>query len=300
MKRKVIKQGPSSFMISLPKSWVRQKEINKGQELEVEVMGDNILVSIESSNSNSNIKDFILNEFNIEDIFRYYSEGFSGMNISFKSEKDFEEIKKIIDSLIGADILDREKYVVNILFSDLKLNIDEKKLIIKNLSILKWQVQSLLQELKTKKMRNYEEIFEINLDLLSKINLLLRSIYCKKRIGSDFVNYKASLDCLKNIQKSFIFFYKNLSNNPINTSDSKLLESIEICFNHLINMFSNKNPKINLSKVINEIANLKKSISLKNRCSQLGILNKEIVIWLEAFGLSLNYLFDTSENFTVA
>lgn len=296
MRRKVIKQGPSSFMISLPKSWVRQKEITKGQELNVEVKGESILISIESTNSNSNVKEFILNEFNIENICRYYSEGFSGMNINFKSEKEFKKIKQIIDGLVGADILDREKYKVNIIFSDLKINLDENKLLVKIIFLLKWQVQSLLQELKIKKMRNSEEIFEIYLEMLSKINLLLRFIYCKKRIGSDFVNYKTSLECLKNIQKAFIFFYENPNLKSIKTPTLKLLESTEIHLTHLIDIFSNKNSKKNLSDVINEIINLKKFIKSNDICDRLDILNKDIIIGIEAFCLSLNYFLDTRKN----
>ena len=293
MKRKVIKQGPSSFMINLPKNWVRQKEISKGQELEVDIKGETILVSIGPTTPNDNIKEFVLNKFNLENIFRYYSEGVSGVNIHFKSEEEFKKIKQIVGNLIGADILDRDRSSAKILFSDFMINLDKEKLLFKILSLLKWQIQSLSQELKKKKMRNPEEIREIQIEMLSKINLLLRSIYCKKRISLEFVNYQISLEHLKNIQKAFVDFYDNF--NLKNVVDYKLLESLEEILNKMIYFFSNNNSKNNILEVIEEIVDLKKFL-LNIKYDSLDILNKEIITGLEAFSVSLNYFLNTGKN----
>jgi phosphate uptake regulator len=48
MKRKVVKHGPSTYIISLPSKWVKEHNINKGSELEVIEEGNNIIVSSET------------------------------------------------------------------------------------------------------------------------------------------------------------------------------------------------------------------------------------------------------------
>ena len=166
MKRKVIKQGPSSFMVCLPKDWVRQKEVKKGQELNVEIIGETIQISIEEFDSNKDVLELKFDEMDLEQIYNVYSEGFPGINIQFESEREFKKIKKIVDSLIGADILEIERNKANILFSDLKTNLEINKQIVKIISLIKWQIQSLREELKEKKLRPKEDIFEIYLEIL--------------------------------------------------------------------------------------------------------------------------------------
>lgn len=47
MKRKVVKHGPSTFIISLPSRWVKKYSISKGDELEVEESENTVLISTE-------------------------------------------------------------------------------------------------------------------------------------------------------------------------------------------------------------------------------------------------------------
>ena len=288
MKRRVIKQGPSSFMICLPKDWVRQKEVKKGQELNVEIVGETILISIESSDTNKEIPELKFGELDLEQMYTFYSEGFPGINIQFKSEKEFKKIKKIVDGLIGADILEIERNKVNILFSDVKINLEINKQIIKIISLIKWQIQSLREELKEKKLRPKEEILEIYLEILSKINFLLRSIFYRKRMGIDFVNYKISLEHLKNIQKGIISFYEKADIKSLNIQNYDSLESFEDVFVHLIELFSKeKDFNNNLNNLFIEITELKNSIVSVKLDKYLFALFDEIIIGLESFCLSL-------------
>ncbi len=47
MRRKVVKHGPATYIISLPSKWVKRFNINKGDELELEEEGKNIIISTE-------------------------------------------------------------------------------------------------------------------------------------------------------------------------------------------------------------------------------------------------------------
>src|SRR4030042_1104138 len=194
MKRKVIKQGPSSFMVCLPKDWVRQKEVKKGQELNVEIIGETIQISIEEFDSNKDVLELKFDEMDLEQIYNVYSEGFPGINIQFESEREFKKIKKIVDSLIGGDFL-------------------------------------------------------------------LRFIFYRKRMGIDFVDYKISLEHLKNIQKGIISFYERADINPFKAQDYNSLESLEDLFVNLTELFSKERGfSNNLDSIFRELVSLKSSI----------------------------------------
>ena len=48
MKRKVIKQGKSTLMISLPSKWVKDNNINRGDEIDLQIDGKNLAIKIDS------------------------------------------------------------------------------------------------------------------------------------------------------------------------------------------------------------------------------------------------------------
>ncbi len=49
MKRKVVKHGPSTLIVSLPVKWTKNNGINPGDELEVDQIGKKLIISTEST-----------------------------------------------------------------------------------------------------------------------------------------------------------------------------------------------------------------------------------------------------------
>ena len=47
MKRKIVRHGPSTYIISLPINWIKEHDIKKGSELEVTEEGNKIIVSMD-------------------------------------------------------------------------------------------------------------------------------------------------------------------------------------------------------------------------------------------------------------
>jgi len=45
MKRKLIEQGGGTLMVSLPSRWIRDFELEKGDEVEIEEIGKQIIIS---------------------------------------------------------------------------------------------------------------------------------------------------------------------------------------------------------------------------------------------------------------
>ena len=49
MKRKIIKLGPATLVISLPSKWIKQTHVKPGDEIELEEIDNNLVIKAEES-----------------------------------------------------------------------------------------------------------------------------------------------------------------------------------------------------------------------------------------------------------
>jgi len=142
MKRSIVKQGAATMMISLPSKWVKKNKLEKGNEINLEEKGNELIISSEEKKikkeTEINIGDF--NDSSIRTILtNSYRLGFDKIKINFLNPKTSDRIEKIIkDNLIGFEIIkktDRSCEIENItepsseqfnnIFSKILLNIDD-------------------------------------------------------------------------------------------------------------------------------------------------------------------------------
>ena len=55
MKRKVVQHGPSTLIISLPSSWIKQNNINRGDELDIKENDKTIAITASNHVSNKSL-----------------------------------------------------------------------------------------------------------------------------------------------------------------------------------------------------------------------------------------------------
>jgi len=103
LKRKVIKHGPSTYIISLPVEWVKKHNITKGAELEVNEEGKNIIVSSENEEKPLEITVDItgLDRTSIMYIIRsFYRLGYDTINVIFnKPTTIYQRNNKTLNTL---------------------------------------------------------------------------------------------------------------------------------------------------------------------------------------------------------
>ncbi|MEK6974341.1 MAG: hypothetical protein AABW41_03860 [Nanoarchaeota archaeon] len=119
MKRKVIRMGDSTSLISLPKNWINLNSINKGDEIEIKEIGNNLLIKGKQSQLPKTIN---LNNITDKDlIWRYivtsYRKGLDDLTVIYNNEGTLEEIQSFIGDLIGYSIVKEEP--TTILIKDL-------------------------------------------------------------------------------------------------------------------------------------------------------------------------------------
>ncbi|HIH38617.1 hypothetical protein J4460_01440 [Candidatus Woesearchaeota archaeon] len=113
MKRKVVKLGPTTLVVSLPSKWVSGLKISPGDEITVEESGSALLLSKEGSITpkETTISLTRLTESAIRTaITNAYRKGFDKVFVKYQNEKQFSILAKVIKTrLIGYDITKKEQ-----------------------------------------------------------------------------------------------------------------------------------------------------------------------------------------------
>jgi phosphate uptake regulator len=110
MKRKVIQVGNSTQLISLPRKWCKAYNIEKGQELTVEIIGTSLRVATENLTSverkELDIKD--LSPMILRSIVALYKKGVDEIRISYNDPSLVTEVQKSIGKeAVGFEIIDQ-------------------------------------------------------------------------------------------------------------------------------------------------------------------------------------------------
>ncbi len=113
MKRKLIKQGTGTMMISLPSKWVKEHNLAKGAEINLEVSNDTLVISAREVvlKSETSIHLTELTESSIRtSITNTYRSGFDKVKIYFTDEKQFAVLNEVVKTrLLGFEIVKKSK-----------------------------------------------------------------------------------------------------------------------------------------------------------------------------------------------
>jgi len=107
MKRKIIQMAGKTMVVSLPSAWVKKYGVKKGEEVEVEESGKDIIISTDKSISVSkkylDLSDLepIINRSIIE----AYKKGHDELEIKYETKTLFNRIQKVIAELIGFEVI---------------------------------------------------------------------------------------------------------------------------------------------------------------------------------------------------
>lgn len=108
MKRKLVEQGKTTLMISLPIDWIRKFGLQKGDEIEVDEQGGELVIKTEKSFKQNN-KVIDLAEYGFmkkRAILTSYLQGVDELELKFIDIKQIKEIEeKILNELIGFEII---------------------------------------------------------------------------------------------------------------------------------------------------------------------------------------------------
>ncbi|MBI2102530.1 AbrB/MazE/SpoVT family DNA-binding domain-containing protein [Candidatus Woesearchaeota archaeon] len=109
MQRKVIQQGPSTMMVSLPSKWVKENNIKKGDELTVDL--NNNQLTIFPHNTGVEKKTMLFFKAKEEYLDRIlmskYREGYDEIVVKYDDPATIEKIRETLKYLLGLEIIDQ-------------------------------------------------------------------------------------------------------------------------------------------------------------------------------------------------
>ncbi len=150
MKRKLVKQGAATMMISLPSKWIKANELNKGDEIEIDEKQNSIIIGLGgkkskrqtemtlASSTESSVRTILTNAYRL---------GYDKINLNFQDKKALKIIQNTVNhNLIGFEIIKKtnknceienitepSKEQFDNIFSKIFLNIDELFIIAENM-----------------------------------------------------------------------------------------------------------------------------------------------------------------------
>ncbi len=117
MKRKLMRMGPSSIVVSLPADWVRRFELKDKEEIDVQEVGDHLQIGVQEKASHKSAV-FDISKFShlaLRALGVLYKTGYSNFSIKYDEGKkrfrdhvreDINLIKNSLDSYTGIDLVD--------------------------------------------------------------------------------------------------------------------------------------------------------------------------------------------------
>jgi phosphate uptake regulator len=112
MRRKLIKHGDSSLLVSLPAKWVKENNLQKGEEIEVEEGPGKVIISTEK-HYQKNVKE--LDVSNSRQMIKRmvgacYKSGYNEARITFSSAAELNAINTVVrEQFNGFEIINQEK-----------------------------------------------------------------------------------------------------------------------------------------------------------------------------------------------
>ena len=112
MKRKVNLVGQNTLTVSLPTKWVKDNNIQKGDEIELEEDGKEIRISTHISTTSKKTKIHLLqgNTWYIDQMIRiFYTSGYDELTVEFDESSLMVKIQEAVGKLWGFEIIEQGK-----------------------------------------------------------------------------------------------------------------------------------------------------------------------------------------------
>ena len=280
MKRKLVKQGISTLMISLPIKWIKQNGLDKGSEVDLEEKGKEIIISLSpTSLSEKKISldvggfDLLINRILIS----LYVKGYEEVELIFKDREETKKLKKhVVEELLGFEIIKQtqNKIIIRDLTGFEKQNIDD---ITKRIFFI---IDGMLEDLinSNGKKQDLNDISNLDTSVNKLVHFSLRILNSRGYINQEktisFYGIISILEQVGDIIKQIINDFRKEKINSFNIELIKKIKSFLGLFEKILFNF-NKEDAVKFAKTYEEI---KMSIKGKDKIDlRLSQLNETII-----------------------
>ena len=110
-KRKLVKQGTATMMVSLPSKWIKENKLDKGDEVNVETAGQSLVISTSfSEKKETTLKLQRIVEPSIRTLIsNTYRKGYDRITVNFDHPKQFQILESTVrNNLIGFEVIKKD------------------------------------------------------------------------------------------------------------------------------------------------------------------------------------------------
>jgi phosphate uptake regulator len=242
MKRKLVKQGAATMMISLPARWIKENNLKKGSEIDLEQADNNLLVSakpIEEVKSEITIKLANLTESSVRTLItNTYRRGYDIIKVDFDNEKQFKILNQVVKTrLIGFDITKKQEGSCTV-ESITEPSLEQFDTIIRKIF---FNISELFEVTKKrmqgKALDDYEEIEE----RIQKYDNFCRRVISKRKIINPKSEFLWTFFVLLIHGQREIYHLNKLLGIKISDKTEELLEDAKTMFGLIMNAYLEKN-----------------------------------------------------------
>ncbi len=224
MKRKVVKLGPATLVVSLPSKWVKKCNVDAGDELEIEEESRGLLITSESKKESLKEIHVKVDKENKHDLRHILTHIYRlGYNRIVITGADVEDVKKYTrDLLMGFEITSRKDKVY--IIENVAEPRDQKyEAILRRIFFIIKDTQETTYRHIQQKRFNMQEIEDLRNQLDRHV------IFCRRIIagqyGNDVLRWEL-LTFLMHIQHAYYYMYKYIVEKGLKV-DIKLMQLLK-------------------------------------------------------------------------
>lgn len=232
MRRKLVQQGTTTLMVSLPSKWVKQHNLEKGDEVEIDTVPEGVLISAEASRKETattlalkgsnpaEIRTLIVNA---------YRAGYDKLTVTFETDKQYEELLDILHhKLLGFEVVSRKQHSC-VIENVTEPSFDHFEMLVTKL------LQNISELLKEAIARSKGEQPSPIKDIEERI--LKYDNFCRRAIAKQPLTYKAALHLsffsLIIHGNRELYHMLDTLKGPTNKGTQQLLEEVQEVFQAL-------------------------------------------------------------------
>lgn len=265
MKRKLIKHGPTSLTISLPKEWTDRFNLKKGDEIDLDEIETRLVINCNNENKKTESRIFNCTNIDQENIREYiiglYKAGIKDVKLNNIKKDCLEKIKNVVSNSIGWEIIEESKEGLRIL----DIGSTDEETILKAENQIYWRIENMIEEVIENKSSN-DHVYEIDMEINRLSFFVMRNLSLKFSAKPEtFLRYEkvALLEELGDSIRNYNKFSKR----------DKQEKELLIKFQEIIGKtrtFESKKERQILEEINKEIKTLKKNVSLKDKNNHIG------------------------------
>jgi phosphate uptake regulator len=212
MGRKLVQHGPTTLMISLPRKWIKENGLAKGNILDITEEDNNVILSIgekekKLKKAEIDIKD--IQEFNTYRslIGGYYRAGYNQLTIRFNNSKILALLQQLIPTLYGFEITKFDKTHCIIKSIEKSGEIYFESLKNKTINIIKTIQSVIMEDIETNNFDSKDEIHIFRNSVLKIRDQIIREIAQNNRTSNNALPYYQIAISLWNIARNYFLMY---------------------------------------------------------------------------------------------